>query len=90
MKIVKSTNRLEWIDSARVFATLTVMVWNITIFTDFSGYFNNSYIYTISRVSVFDGCVAFFFIISGYFAAKKMTWGKAGKRAFWLFIPFFL
>lgn len=66
------------------------MVWHITIFTNFSGRFSDSYLHAISRISVFDGCVAFFFVISGYFAARKTTWSKAVKRALWLFIPFFL
>lgn len=74
----KASSREHWIDISRFLAAYLIVCVHAPAFS-FSSMF---------QLPVFNGRVAFFLILAGYFMGQENSWGKAVKRFVTLLIPF--
>lgn len=74
----KASSREHWIDISRFLAAYLIVCVHAPAFS-FSSMF---------QLPVFNGRVAFFLILAGYFMGRNNSWGKAVKRFVTLLIPF--
>lgn len=71
-------SREHWIDISRFIAACLIVCIHAPAFS-FASLF---------QLPVFNGCVAFFLILAGFFMGRNNSWEKAFKRGYTLLIPF--
>lgn len=76
--ILLPSSREHWIDISRFLAACLIVCVHAPAFS-FASLF---------QLPVFNGRVAFFLILAGYFMGRNNSWNKAFKRGYTLLIPF--
>lgn len=87
---MNSSKRFEWIDSAKVIAIFLIVVHHLLANCSFGGNFGSRFLYHCIQQGPLAARVSFFFLVSGYFLSRNISWTKAVSRFIYLLAPLFL